>query len=271
MLVAATLSHAVATEEVPVTEVPFDSHDGLIWLPVQARDSPKPLHFLLDSGAGVSVLDLTTARKLGLTLGRQVTVHGVGNTTAGFWPQQLPASVHSVPLPAKLLCVDLNELGKVCECPVDGLLGADFFREYTVQIDFVTRKVRLWPPHRLAGNPNALPLRRQARALLAPIRVDSGPTRWARLDTGCAAALHWVAPGTSVGKGNTQIAVALTRIVVPMTETTVQLGLREFKAVPTQLHKEEIFAGEAGLLGNGLLSQFKSVTVDARSRRLLLE
>jgi hypothetical protein len=32
-----------------------------------------------------------------------------------------------------------------------------------------------------------------------------------------------------------------------------------------------VFAGEAGLLGNGLLSRFGSVTVDAKAGRLILE
>jgi len=40
-------------------------------------------------------------------------------------------------------------------------------------------------------------------------------------------------------------------------------------AVRTGIHTEQMFAGEAGLIGNGLLSQFR-VTLDADKSRVLL-
>jgi hypothetical protein len=40
--------------------------------------------------------------------------------------------------------------------------------------------------------------------------------------------------------------------------------------VPTGLHRDAIFDGEVGLPGNGLLSRFKTVTLDATSARLIL-
>jgi len=51
---------------------------------------------------------------------------------------------------------------------------------------------------------------------------------------------------------------------------TVVLGELEFEKVPTGLHDAAIFPGEAGLLGNGLLSRFSTVTIDDKAGRLLL-
>ena len=51
---------------------------------------------------------------------------------------------------------------------------------------------------------------------------------------------------------------------------TVVLGELEFEKVPTGLHDAAIFPGEAGLLGNGLLSRFSTVTIDAKAGRLML-
>jgi hypothetical protein len=45
----------------------------------------------------------------------------------------------------------------------------------------------------------------------------------------------------------------------------------EFRNVPTGVHATAIFQGEAGLLGNGLLSCFSTVTIDANARGLMLE
>ena len=66
------------------------------------------------------------------------------------------------------------------------------------------------------------------------------------------------------------MAIGLAEISIPQTETTVRLGQHEFEKVPTGLHEEAIFPGEAGLLGNGLLSRFSTVTIDAKAGRLRL-
>jgi hypothetical protein len=49
----------------------------LIWLKVNIAGKSKPLNFLLDSGAGISAIDLRTARTLGVLLGSRQTVLGV--------------------------------------------------------------------------------------------------------------------------------------------------------------------------------------------------
>src|SRR6266498_2231257 len=75
------------------TEFPFQYLEGLIWLKVQTPKSAEPLNFLLDSGAGISVINLTTAQRLGLRLANRVEVQGVGSSTYGYFPQRLSASV----------------------------------------------------------------------------------------------------------------------------------------------------------------------------------
>jgi hypothetical protein len=42
-------------------EFPFHFREGLIWVQVDVPQSHEPLNFLLDTGAGVSVLNLRTA------------------------------------------------------------------------------------------------------------------------------------------------------------------------------------------------------------------
>ena len=69
------------------------------------------------------------------------------------------------------------------------------------------------------------------------------------------------ATGTSVG------AAAGSRAHI---QTDVLLGSERLPSVKTGVHQQPIFSGEAGLLGNGLLSQFR-VTVDAGKSRLLLD
>jgi len=67
------------------------------------------------------------------------------------------------------------------------------------------------------------------------------------------------------------VAIGLAEISIRQTETTVGIGEHEFERVPTGLHERAIFPGEAGLLGNDLLSRFSTVTIDAKAARLILE
>ena len=68
-----------------------------------------------------------------------------------------------------------------------------------------------------------------------------------------------------------KVAIALTKLNIPQSRTTVDLGGRTFRDVPTGIHRTAIFPGEAGLLGNGLLARFSIVTIDAKAGRLILQ
>ena len=90
-----------------------------------------------------------------------------------------------------------------------------------------------------------------------------------RLDTGCSSALEWVVTDAKLrhAAGTSVAAAAGSRAHI---HTEVLLGSERLSAVKTGVHQQPLFSGEAGLLGNGLLSQFR-VTVDAGKSRLLLD
>ncbi len=249
-------------------EFPFELRDGFIWVKVTAKESSTPLNFILDSGAAVSTLNSDSGTRLGLHGGERVTVKGVGSSTVGLWPQRLDAQVDSVRLPKSYLVVDLCNLQASCQCRVDGLIGADFFDGKVVQVDFAVGKIRL-----LRSSENVfgetITLKKRRGIWHVPLNVNDAATGWFRLDTGCATPLHWVtasAPKTSSSK----VTVALTEMSLSVTETTVQLGTTKLAELQTSLHRSEIFSGEAGLVGVGLLSRFSVVTLDGKANRLIL-
>jgi hypothetical protein len=235
----------------------------------------KPLNFLLDTGAGVSVVNLGTAEKLGLQLGKRVSVQGVGAESAGYWPQRLSATIEHVTLPRDYLAVDLNELSGACKCHVDGLIGADFFQGWVIQVDFKDRKVRFLAASEPAGE--SIPLRVRHGALQVPVSVNNAAPGWARLDTGCASNLQWTKTGKVAGNLRTpngdsrEIAVGLAGVSIPLEKGTIQLGSSRFENVSIGVHAKAVFRGEAGLLGSGLLSRFERVTIDTRSGHLFLQ
>lgn len=253
----------------PKAEFPFQFRQGLLWVKVQVPESARVLNFLLDSGAEASVVNLETAKELGLALGRRAEVRGVGVSMDAYWTGTRSAKAGKVALPNRLLALDLGKLSHSCKCRVDGLIGADFFRDKAVQIDFREAKVRLFASGAVgAGDAVALEARRCGIRMKA--RVEGKKARWFRVDTGCATPLQWVTDDINPKDCTRKVAVGLTEVGIPQTRTTVRIGSEVLRNVETGLHNSAIFEGEAGLIGNGLLSQFQTVTIDAAAGRLLL-
>jgi predicted aspartyl protease len=255
----------------PIAECPFQFSEKLVWVDVTIPQSKEPLSFLLDTGAGSSVINLDTAKRIGLKQGSKVLVRGVESTLTGYWPERMSAHAGDIQLPEKFLAVDLGTLSRSCERPVDGLLGADFFRGRIVQIDFDARKIRWLKSSEPGNSTETLPLQLRNGALRVPLIVNGREQQWVRLDTGCASALQWVSANVNPDESSRQTAVGLTQLSIPRIETTVRIGQQEFINVPTGVHEKAIFPGEAGLLGNELLSRFSRVTIDTKAGCLILE
>jgi hypothetical protein len=249
-------------------EFPFEYRDDLLWVAVQVSKSAAPLQFLLDTGAEVSVINLDTARRLGLRLGHRVKVSSVQTTMTGYWPQKLSATAGNVILPSNFLALDLSRLSAACTQAVDGLIGADFFKGRIVQIDFGAGKIRLLQSHSAAPDVPVAPLEIRRCGLCVMAGIDGSKSQRLRLDTGCATALQWVTSQVPLERCSRKIAVGLAQLDIPQTTTTVSVAGHTFRDVPTGLHRDAIFEGEAGLLGNGLLARFETVTIDSRARRL---
>ena len=262
----AVVQGAPATE----AEFPFQFREGLLWVEVRVRQTEQRLNFLVDTGSGVSAINLSTARSIGLKLGEKVVVQGVRTLLTGYWQQHLAAKIGEVDLPSEYLAVDLDKLSQSCERPVDGLVGADFFRGRIVQIDFENQVIRLLNTGSSRRSGESLPLQFRPCGMRVPIGVNGHSRQWVRLDTGCATALQWVTSGVKAEDCTRRMAVGLAEVSIPQTTTLVKLAEEQFKDVPTGLHSTPIFPGEAGLLGNGLLCRFSTITIDGKAGRLIL-
>ena len=251
-------------------EIHFQYHGGLIWLKVDVTGKSEPLNFLLDSGASVSAIDLQTARRLGVHLGNRQMVQGVNGQSIAYCVNDLQAGCGGIALPKSVLAVDLSALSGCCEQPVDGILGVDFFRSRIVQIDFTKGRVRILrkcDPN--LANCEILPIKMCNDAFCVPVRVAGNPAQWMRLDTGCDAALEWVVSRTDKQR-TSRSSIGLSGIPAHHINTSVQLGRQYFNAVNTGIHGKPIFPGEAGLLGNDLLSKFR-LTIDQPGNRVIFE
>jgi hypothetical protein len=250
-------------------EIPFTFNGGMIWLKVNVAGQSSPLNFLLDSGAGRSVLDLGAAQHLRLKLGARQTVQGVQGQCAAYPVDDFAATVSGVPVPRNVLALDLSSVASGIRSRIDGLLGADFFRSHIVQIDFAAQKVRLLSRDQFRSDgPQVIPLVRRNDALCIRVGVNGNAPQWMRLDTGCSGALEWIVTGGNTRR-TARTSIATSSASRKYLQTEVLLGNERLSAVKTGVHSQPFFAGEAGLVGNGLLSRF-CVTVDADKSQLLL-
>ncbi len=251
------------------TTVPCQFRDGMVWLKVAVAGKSEPLNFLLDSGAGASVLDLAAAGRLGLKLGASQHVQGVHSRSVAYRVEGFAARTAGVEIPSSLLAIDLSGPSRACHQRIDGLLGADFFRDHIVQIDYAARAIRLLQRSEVSTEGcEVLPLTTRNDAFCARVSVNGNSREWLRIDTGCSTALEWVVTGDRAKKlGLTTLG--LNRGSVREIQTDVQLGATRIASVRTGVHTSQMFADEAGLIGNGLLSRF-TVTIDAARRRCLL-
>ena len=253
-----------------LNEIPFQYRDGLIWMTVKVTGAGKPLNFLLDSGAGITTVDLQTVSGLGLELANRQIVQGVNGQAFAYHVKHFRAVSGRVTLPKSVLAVDLGIVSSRCHRPVDGILGADFFRGRIVQIDFSAGRLRLLNNCELnPANCEILPIKICNDAFCVPVRVADRPARWTRLDTGCDTAPEWVADETE-RKRIDQTSIGLSDRSIRYIDTCVQIGRERFTPVKARVHKEQIFPGEAGLLGNAFLSKFR-VTIDEPRSRVILE
>lgn len=203
-----------------------------------------------------------------MALGEQVNVSSVQTTMTGYWPQKVSATASGVALPSDVLALDLSKLNAACTQSVDGLIGADFFKGKIVQIDFAAQRIRLLSASEAASKTNASRLEIRRCGLCVMVGVNGGKPQRLRVDTGCATDLQWVTSKVQPQQCTSKVAIGLAQLTIPQTTTTVNLAGQTFHDVPTGLHSAAIFDGEAGLLGNGLLSRFETVTIDSRAGRL---
>src|SRR4051812_35876968 len=90
------------------SEFPFRFADGMIWLKVNVPGREAPLNFLLDSGAGVTVLDLKAGSRIGAALGRREIAQGAGGQLEAYRIKDFKGTFGNVALPRSVLAVDLQ-------------------------------------------------------------------------------------------------------------------------------------------------------------------
>ena len=139
----ATVSSAQKAAE-PVV-IPFEMANRHILIKVSINNS-APLWFIFDTGDKVAIVDSTRARSLGLNLQGEINVGGAGEgSLKGSYVRDASLSVvgvagHRQPV---ALALPLTGMAPKFGHDIDGIIGADFIKEFVVEIDYEARVMRL--------------------------------------------------------------------------------------------------------------------------------
>jgi predicted aspartyl protease len=137
-------SQTATTNE--VVEVPFDFYRNAII--VQTKINGKgPFNMLFDTGADPSVIDLNTAREIGLKIASFGHQGSGGGTDINLtYETKLPSvelgSLHASKIEA--LAVDLSKMSEALGKPLQGVLGYSLLKNRVVRIDYLKRIVRFY-------------------------------------------------------------------------------------------------------------------------------
>jgi aspartyl protease/PDZ domain-containing protein len=128
-----------------VITLPFEFVTRHIVVQVKINNS-RPLSFVLDTGDRVGIVDTDVAKELGLKLQGQVRVGGAGSETlTGSMVEDTTwtlTGLEGFSQPVKL-AIPLRRLAARFGHDFDGIIGAEFIRQFVVEVDYPARVIRL--------------------------------------------------------------------------------------------------------------------------------
>ena len=118
--------------------VPFELSGNLIILEVRVNRS-KPLHFIFDTGAEISVIDPQSARALKLRTKGKLKLDATGGSVQSGLIPSVSLSVPGVEVFNQALAtIDLDAFAPLFGFKIDGIIGHDFINNFVVEIDYAS-------------------------------------------------------------------------------------------------------------------------------------
>ncbi len=267
------------------------------WLPVEllferyimlrGRVGGVETDILLDSGAGMTVLDEAFAKKLGLVSSGAVPAQGVGGTTTAGLVQGVTLELGDLKLgPMTAVTLDLSQIGGRMGRDLPVILGKEVFHALVVDMDYPNSRIRFLDPQNYAydGKGHRLEVMPADDGhKLVKLAVEDLPEASYMLDTGQGGALTMFRQYTDdnrllderrqtevLGGGvGGMVKAKMARL------RSVDIAGYRLTDVPTAFQRQDVggafdTARLAGNLGAGILNRFR-VTFDYSRDCLWLE
>jgi len=268
--------------------VPFEMASDLIVLQVRVNNS-KPLHFLFDTGASVSVIDPQSARALGLRAKGKLNLDATGGSVQSGLIGPVSLSLSGVTVFKQTLAtIDLDAFAPLFGYKIDGIIGHDFINNFVVEIDYAAGLMSLYETgsYKYAGTGEAIPIELIEKTPFVRVRiglngreqiegkfeVDSGATGILNLNTPFVnkhkmlETLTTHAQSKLGGAGGSAEAVKAHVPSVGLGSLVVKNPLVVFAQGTEGSESSAEYDGE---LGAGFFSRFKTILDYSRSQIIL--
>ena len=248
---------------------------------VAATVEGQPATLLLDTGAERSCLDsyfaaMTRLRTVGQESIRQPYATGVADTVHVADLEIQSFHIEGV----DMLSSDLSAMALAAGVPVDGILGADLLRRFTVRIDFYSGSAQFATTANPPARASLVKLQPDHNLYFVPLSVQGTPVRLL-LDSGANSSSissqawsnvtrYWQPEFTVDGIRSTGGTGSTKFVLIP----SIGLGSASADNIPLRIQPETmdgLFADASfdGLLGTDVLRQF-IVTLDLAHERMYL-
>lgn len=276
-----TAAHRMAAAGAPDSgAIAFDLYAGTrIYVPATVNGTQTEV--LLDSGAEMTVLDLTSAESLGLELEGDVAAVGTGGVGQARFARGVTLDLGGIAFVDRTVAViDLAAIGQALGRPLPVILGKDAFNGLVVDIDFPTRSLTFHEPAGYVPPEGATELALVSSGAIraVPVSIEGRPPVLFDFDTGNGGALIIYPayaeaeglleerPATTVMSG----AVGGVRESGLATIGSLEIGGFEVSDIPTVFPPAGPSAVDAdrtaGNIGMGVLGRFRLVTDFANNR-----
>jgi len=268
--------------------VPVELANDLIVLKVRVNSS-RPLHFIFDTGASISVIDPQSARALGLRVKGKLKLDATGGSVQSGLIGPVSLSLAGVTVFKQTLAtIDLDAFAPLFGYKIDGIIGHDFINNFVVEIDYAAGLMSLYETgsYKYAGAGESIPIQMVektpfVRGRIAlngrePIEgnfeVDSGATGILSLNTPFVnkhKMLETLATHSQSKLGGVGGSAGAVKAHVPAVEFGSLVVKNPLVVFAQGTEGSESSAEYDGELGVGFLSQFKMILDYSRSQMIL--
>lgn len=140
--------------------VPIELANDLIVLKVRVNSS-RPLHFIFDTGASISVIDPQTAKALGLRAKGKLNLDATGGSVQSGLIGPVSLSLAGVTVFKQTLAtVALDAAAPLFGYKIDGIIGYDVINNFVVEIDYGAGLMSLYETgrYKYAGAGESIPI-----------------------------------------------------------------------------------------------------------------
>jgi aspartyl protease/PDZ domain-containing protein len=273
---------STATRAQSGRRIPFELTGNRIALDVRVNGS-EPLSFVLDTGASATILDTDQAAQLGLQL---ESISGANAPADLRRANGVSLRLPGVDLVEQAILVRDLDSAQLLHSGrhLHGVLGYDFFRQFVVEIDYVSKVLTLFDPttYEYRGTGESIPLQLLrvpfALAKITTVGTDA-VERLLFIDSGSDATVNYETeqvPSKTIEQEQVDLSNNITSTITATfgRAKSVQLGSFVIADPVVGLQHEFTIPGflrtTKGIVGGGLLRRFR-VIFDYEHKRMILE